>query len=131
MKRRAYFWAEDFTCSPSVISAILCLAPSEVWVAGETLLPKNRVAPRNAWRLESEIGAENQLDAHIEDLLDRLTDHLPQLRAQIQPLSVGLNCVGHVAEFQGYGFHLSADLIHRLADQGLSVDFDIYGAVNE
>jgi hypothetical protein len=112
-----------------VISAIVGLTPSAVWVAGETPLPNNRVAPRSSWRLDRERGVDEPLDAHIENLLERLTDHLPQLRVQVHPLPIGLSCVEHVAEYQGNGFHLSADLIRSLADQSLSVDFDIYRAL--
>jgi hypothetical protein len=42
-------------------------------------------------------------------------------------VKVGLNCVDELAQFQGNGFHLSAELISQLAKLQVSVDFDLYG----
>jgi len=128
MRRRwAYFWTQDFPCPPAEISRLLELVPSGTWVAGETVLSHGRVARTNEWRLESALGEDSPLDAHIEDVLGKIAPRLSILRGRIHPLAIGINCVSYFAEYQGNGFHLSADLLARLAAQQLSFDFDLYG----
>jgi hypothetical protein len=128
MRRRwAYFWAQDFTCAPADISQLLQLAPTSVRVAGQTVLSNGRVADSNDWRLESGLGDDALLHAHIEEVLGKVAGRLPELRSRVQPITCGLNCVTYADEHQGNGYHLSADLIGRLARHGLSVDFDLYG----
>ena len=115
MQRRAYFWAEDFACDPQVITDTLGLTPS----AG---------GPAASWRIHSQVkdpGAP--LDAHIANLLDLVEPRLRALRETVKPLETGINCVAYFELHQGNGFHLSADLLRRLADLGLSLDFDLYG----
>jgi hypothetical protein len=127
MRRRAYLWIEGFSCSPSQVSEILDLEPTSVWLAGETVLQGNRVAPRNAWQRDSSLGPEARLDEHIGHLATLFRERLPRLRAQVEA-DVGLNCVDEFLEYQGNGFHLSAHLIRELAQLGISVDFDLYGS---
>jgi hypothetical protein len=113
-----------------VISGLLNLEPSEIWVAGSTQLRNGRVANRNAWRIDSRISdPDAQLDAHIENVLDLVEPRLEQLRIAVPTVDIGVNCVAYFDEFQGNGFHLSVQLIHRIAKCRLSVDFDLYGGV--
>jgi hypothetical protein len=115
LSRRAYFWAEGFTCNPQVITDTLRISPSDAnvgrWLIHSQI--KDPVAP---------------LDAHIADLLDLVGPHLSILRETVAPLETGINCVDHFAQYQGNGFHLSTQLLQRLADLKLSVDFDLYGS---
>ena len=126
-QRWAYFWAQDFTCSPAEVSRVLDLTPSVVWVAGETRLSSGRHAPRNAWKIESTLPDSEQLDAHIESLVQLVGPRLDELHARLGPIEVGINCVAYFTSYQGNGFHLSEALIHELAKHRLSVDFDLYG----
>jgi len=126
--RRAYFWAENFRCDPRVISDTLGLKPSNVSVAGVTPLTGGQVASRNSWWIDSQVtdpGAA--LDRHIARLLDLVGPRLSALRKKVVPLDTGINCVDYFPEYQGNSFHLSVELVRRLADLQLSVDFDLYG----
>jgi hypothetical protein len=127
-QRWAYFWTQDFTCAPEEISRLLNLTPSAVWIAGQTKLSSGKSAPRNAWKLESDVRDDQQLDAHIESLLQKIGPHIEELRARLGPMSMGINCVAYFRSHQGNGFHFSEALIHELARHRLSVDFDLYGS---
>ena len=114
LPRDAYFWAEGFTCDPRLITDTLGLIPS----AG---------GPAGSWRIHSQVNdPAAPLDAHIANLLDLVEPRLPALREIVKPLETGINCVAYFEAHQGNGFHLSADLLRRLADYGLTVDFDLY-----
>jgi hypothetical protein len=130
--RRAYFWAENFACDPRVISDTLGLTPSDVWVAGGTRLRGGRVASVNSWEIQSQLGDSTApLDEHIANLLDLVGPRLATLRRTVAPLDTGINCVDYFPEFQGNGFHLSLELLRRLVDLQLSVDFDLYGSPSQ
>jgi hypothetical protein len=127
--RRAYFWAENFTCDPRVISDTLGLMPSDVSVVGETHVVTGHVARFNSWSVESQVADPTApLDEHIASLLDLVGPRLATLRETVSPLDTGINCVDYFPEYQGNGFHLSVELLQRLVDLQLSVDFDLYGS---
>jgi Domain of unknown function (DUF4279) len=116
LQRHAYFWAEGFTCDPRLITETLGLIPT----AGGSPA---------SWRIHSQVNdPAAPLDAHIANLLDLVEPRLRALREIVRPLETGINCVAYFEAYQGNGFHLSADLLRRLADQALSVDFDLYGS---
>ena len=121
----AYFWVADFDVPHDAITAAVGLSPSRAWNKGEPA-PSGRPAKSSRWELHSVLPRDEIfVDKHIEALVPVLE---PRARAIIDlgtRYECGISCVGKFYDANP-GFHLSADLIARLAALKLPVDFDLY-----
>jgi hypothetical protein len=121
----AYFWVSNFDCPPEDIGLRLGLVPTESWTKGDQWLP-NKDRTYNCWQLCSPLPRDEVfLDRHLEALLKLIESKEDIIDKLSQEFQCGINCVGYYYE-EHPGFHLSAELIARLAKIGLDVDFDLY-----
>lgn len=121
----AYFWVEGFDCSCEDITAQMQVAPSAVRGVGD-LLPSGRIVQMNRWEILSPLArGENLIQEYLEALLELLETRTAVVHSFVSRYAAGINCVGY---FYGSnpGLHLSAELIARIADLRLAVDFDLY-----
>ena len=122
----AYFYILDFEGDPLEISRKLELAPTKTWLKGDEWLP-NKPRENNHWEIHSPIDrSEMFLDTHIEAVLNIIEPQRSQiLSLRKQGCEIGINCVGYYYS-ENPGFHLSAELLSRLATFSMDVDFDLY-----
>ncbi len=121
---RVYHDAAD----PQMVTAALGLTPSRSWRCGESHGTR-RVAtyPQSGWLFSSE-GAVTSSDSlrHIEWLLTAIEPQrssLPELRQQGYRMAI--SC--YWASKNGHGGPtLTPDIMHRLAELQLAVEFDVY-----
>lgn len=125
-KTYAYFYVSGFEGEPSEISRKLELTPMKTWIKGDAWLP-SKLRENNNWEIHSSIdSSEMFLDRHIESVLEIIEPKRSQiLLLRKQGCSIGINCVGYYYD-EHPGFHLSAELISRLAAFSIDVDFDLY-----
>jgi hypothetical protein len=114
--------------NPSSISNILSLSPSESFTAGS---PRGRrgVWPHGYWEFNSSnhVLSEN-FEEHLQWMLDRighLSEKLSLLKQEGN--TVDLYCYWQVTSMQN-GISISSDMLKHLANLGLPLELDIYGA---
>jgi hypothetical protein len=125
-KTYAYFYVIGFDDDPTTISQRLGLKPNETWLKSEDWLP-NKPREFNNWQVHSSLEqSEIFLDAHIKSVLDIIEPKRAEiLKLRDEGCDIGINCVGYYYD-EHPGFHLSAEIIARLAAFSMEVDFDLY-----
>ena len=118
------FFGDDL--NPNDVSVLLGCQPTEGYRKGEVIIGKrsHRFAHTGLWLLK---GLEEDVGV-LETKVDRLLDRVPAEPDAFQALS---NFNGNV--FCGVflndwnrGFSLSPEILQRLTERKLSIDFDIY-----
>jgi hypothetical protein len=123
----AYFWVSGFGGAGEEIGASLGLEPSKVLVRDRASAHTPEAAALSSWEYESGLPRDvAPLDAHIEKLLDVLEGRREAVAQLSKQHDIGINCVATHFANCGAGFHLSKSMVSRLAELGVSVDFDLY-----
>ncbi len=133
MERRdvyVYFWVTSTDLAPNEVSGILGLEPSQTRTLG-VQIAESRRARNHEWKLN---GPVERGDGFIQDHLEALVAVLESKPRELGLLrgraELGINCVGYYYGANP-GLHLSAALVKRVADLGLSIDFDLYNYAEE
>lgn len=124
----AYFLAFGYAVESSVVTGLLGLEPTQVFVAGQPKPGAPKVVSReNLWQLHSPLPRSACAEAHIEALLDLLESRSKAiaLLVDVHHAKIGINCAIYYQDFMP-GIHLSPDLIGRAASLGLHLDLDLY-----
>ena len=112
---------------PSEITALLGCMPTASYRKGEPVVSGGRgVRSRGCWRLESRLDETHGIDAHVGDILGRVTDDAGVWRslARFNPdIFVGL----FLSSFN-QGDSIAPRTLQLLAVRGIRLDFDIYSA---
>lgn len=126
---RLAFVVQSEVLAGDEISQRLGLEPTQVTQRGELLSPRNpdgRRRVHTTWELTSSIPETEELAAHLEALLPCVESRLPALRRiQSEGGTVFWSCFV-TAKPLGNAFRLEAELLSRLAEVGVSLDFDLY-----
>jgi len=85
-----------------------------------------KTARQGSWRVEAERCQPGDLEAQINDLLDRLSDDLPAWREFAQRYRGRVFC-GLFLASGNEGLTLHAPTLVRVGERGLLIDLDIYG----
>lgn len=118
------FFGDDL--EPERISHLLQCQPSQAFRKGEELPRRHyMLAKTGSWILRSPRTAEQDLEQQIAGLLDRLPDDL-QVWAQVKKNCRGNLFCGLFLKEWNRGFSLSSELMTRITERHLSLDFDIY-----
>lgn len=122
----AYFFVCDFEENPSEITDKLEIQPTKTWMKGDIGLT-NKLREFNNWEVHSPLErSEIFLNKHIEAVLDIIEPkQVLILKFRENGWHIGINCVGYYSD-EHPGFHLSSNIISRLAKLSLDVDFDLY-----
>jgi Domain of unknown function (DUF4279) len=123
----AYFFVNDFECSPDDIGRILELEASKSWEKGDPIAnTKYGRRKRSSWRLESErITDENSSASCIEGLLRILEIRKENLSLLPNKTELGLTCV-ITTDSVNFCISLDRQLLARVVELGLKIDFDIF-----
>lgn len=121
----AYFWVQKYDCSSEEISSMMQISPTEVRERGD-VSQNGKVRNHSLWQLDSPLArGDNFLQDYLSQLLDILEIRESAIKTLVQKYEAGINCVGYYYG-SNPGLHLSAELIKRVAQLDLSVDFDLY-----
>ena len=121
----AYFFVREFEGDAKMISELLQLSPTRTWQKNEKGVA-GRPRTFSNWELHSPLPrTEVFQDSHLLALLDILEGKRECVMQAISKFECGLQGVGYYTN-ENPGFHMSSQLISRIATFSLSVDFDLY-----
>ena len=98
------------------------------WVTGKLKAAPtmtNRRSTYAVWGLRSELGGESPLNAHIDAVLNSLTEDMAAWREVTSVASVDL-FIGLTCRTINTGVEISEESVSRLAARGVRVGIDIY-----
>jgi hypothetical protein len=121
----AYFFVREFDGDAGKISDLLQLVPTKAWQKDELGIAGRPRAFSN-WELHSPLPrTEVFQDSHLLALLEILEERRERVIQAVSKFKCGLQGVGYYTN-EHPGFHMSSQLVSRIAALGLSVDFDLY-----
>jgi Domain of unknown function (DUF4279) len=120
-----YFAAFGEWPTPDPVSAIIGLGPTNFRVKGERVERSAILRKQSKWSIDSGLPEHADLAEHLESLLAILEEHKTGVREVALTAEVGIQCAAYWHTSQP-GFHLSRELLSRVAALGLSLDFDMY-----
>jgi hypothetical protein len=121
----AYFAVYN-SFDPNEVTARVGLLPTECWQQGDTCPRTQRERRFSAWTLHSRLDRSQELEAHIQDVLDQLSVSSEAIAAVSQEFGGVMQLVGYF--HRDYpGLHFTPDITEGLARFALAVDFDFYG----
>src|SRR5438552_16187438 len=110
--------------TPEQISEAAGLTCDRSWRIGDKRGKTIIVERTNGWVLNSGLAKSASLEAHIEELLERLIAHADKIRTLSEQESVELSCVVYAASPPALNFNKS--VIRQLGQLGVSLDVDLY-----
>jgi hypothetical protein len=122
-----YFGVFGFGDDPSVVTAIMGMAPSKAWIKGEPYASPSPGARRthSRWALESGRHEAEPVEAHLVALLERLEPKVEEIRRVSQRFDVQIGVAQYFHEVNPQ-FRIEADILRRLAALGVPLNFDQY-----
>lgn len=123
---RVYFGVFNFEGIPDVVSKAAGIESNRQWIKGEAYGDKGGVRTHSRWELASPAAPDASFETQLNALLDLLEKHAESIRAVAVSFEAGVNVAAYFRESFNPGFHASASTLKRLADLGLSLDFDLY-----
>lgn len=120
----AYFALEgDF--DPADITARVGTPPTECWRRGDTCDRTHRERKASRWSLYSRLDRDQELEAHIRDVLGQLDACAGEFAAVSRECGGWIQLVAYL--HRDYpGLHFERDITEALARYALAVDFDFY-----
>lgn len=117
----------DDTLDPEQVTRLLGCPPTQSCRKGDLLPSKRcqRIARTGSWRLQTPKDDSRTLEEQIASLLDRVTVDLAAWKQVPMGGRADVFCGLHLRAWNR-GFSLSPDLMARLAERRLTVEFDIY-----
>jgi len=126
------FFGDDL--DPAELTRLLGSQPTKSEWKGEELVGKvtanKRTARRGGWWLRAERREPGDFDAQISEILDQLTDDMSIWQDLTSRFRADVFC-GLFMKEGNEGFNLSNETLQRLAERGLTIDFDIYDGSDE
>lgn len=130
----AAFRIKGDTLSPTAISHLLAIEPTSSHAKGDPRVGESKkhkplnhgVWTNGIWILGSELPKSNNIEEHLQALLNRLeakATELKELRSSGLALDIYCGCF---LSSTSAGMVLSPQAIHRLSELNLEISFEIY-----
>jgi hypothetical protein len=121
----AYFTVTD-GFDPAEITVRVGVQPTESWRRGD-ICPRRQMERKfSRWSLYSRLGRDQELEAHIADVLAQLDANAESFAAVSSEFGGVMQLVGYF--YREYpGLHFERAITEGLARYSLAVDFDFYG----
>jgi hypothetical protein len=111
---------------PSEITTRVGVQPAESWRRGDICARTQRERKFSRWSLRSRLIRDQELEAHVRDVLTQLDANPDGFRHVSLAHGGCMQLVGYF--YREYpGLHFDRDITEGLARYGLAVDFDFYG----
>jgi hypothetical protein len=117
---------------PDEITRLLGCQPTSSRRKGDVIPDKryHRVASKGIWLLQGQADSNVELERQVQSLLEIVTDDLSIWHDLTNRFQVDIFC-GLFLNNVNRGFALSPELMKRLADRRIKIDFDIYSNVDD
>mmetsp|Transcript_29352 Transcript_29352/g.57150 ORF Transcript_29352/g.57150 Transcript_29352/m.57150 type:complete len:139 (-) Transcript_29352:512-928(-) len=126
------FFGDDL--DPDELTRLLGCQPTKSERKGEERVGKvtgrKRIARSGGWRLKAERREPGDFDAQISEILDQLTDDMSIWQDLTSRFRADVFC-GLFMKEGNEGISLSNETLQRLAERGLTIDFDIYDSSDD
>ena len=126
------FFGDDL--DPDELTRLLGCQPTKSERKGEEIVGKvtgnKRTARSGGWRLSAERREPGDFDAQISEIFDGLTNDMSIWQDLTSRFRADVFC-GLFMEEGNEGISLSNETLQRLAERGLTIDFDIYASSDE
>ena len=125
---KAYFNFRNFDCEPDYITEKLGIEPRTAGVAGDPHpVGAGKTIPlrESLWSLQSPIEVHNPVEEHVQALLDLLEKRAEPLKEFTNKYESTLYIAIYYYEVNP-AICLDKDLIKRIADLHIDIDFDIF-----
>lgn len=122
------FCVYEFGNDPSVVTELISFAPTKSCLAGDPM-PNHPTATwlKSKWEFESPLPLKAPVEDHIEALLSLLEENAEGVSKVMERYAAEIRCaIYYYEEGCNHGFNLSESVIARVANLGLSIDFDLY-----
>ncbi|MFK7874148.1 MAG: DUF4279 domain-containing protein [Oligoflexales bacterium] len=127
---RISLYVEGFEEDPEVFATRLGVEPDEMTKKG-VVNPGRRIASKfSSIQLNSKLNEEDELNKHVQGLLNRINDLEKFKKGICESCNVGINTVIYIDEGDvspKCAMFLTNDTLKQIADLGCEIDFDIYG----
>ncbi|MFC1941653.1 DUF4279 domain-containing protein [Chloroflexota bacterium] len=114
------------TLTPDQVNSCLDMKYDKSHLKGDTIQPSTIRTKRNAWIIYSRVPRNTPLQAHIEDLLDRVSPIIQKIRniADQPNVEVEFNCV--VSTIDRPAMFFTKEQVAAICKMGASIDIDLY-----
>lgn len=121
----AYFFITDYECNHNEITDLLKINPNKIECKGE-ISSSGRQRKENYWIIDSKsLKNEIYIHNHIKYVIDIIYNKKNIIYDLSKKYYCGINCVGKYYP-PTFGMHLDVDLIKKIYELNVPVDFDIY-----
>lgn len=110
--------------TPEQITEAIGLPCDRSWRIGDKRGKTIIIEKENGWILNSSLSLEASLDAHVENLLSRLTPIADKIRKFSEQNRVEFSCVVYADSPPALNF--TESVIFQLAQLGASLDIDLF-----
>jgi Domain of unknown function (DUF4279) len=124
-QRYAYFSVSD-SFDPADITARVGVPPTACWRQGEICDRTRRERQFSRWSLHSRLSRNQELEAHVADVLAQLDSNRDAFAAVAREFGGVMQLVGYFHR-EYPGLHFEPSVTEGLARYSLAVDFDFYG----
>jgi hypothetical protein len=116
----------EFKCTHEDITKALHVQPTTIWSQGEKIRPTALVHKQNGWSLEVNLEGSEDLNAHVEDLLNKIHPFSKDLASACGDYYAELACVLYIAGDERPAIHFTPQVLKTLATLNAHVDIDLY-----
>jgi len=127
-ENKVYFRLHDFEGEPDEITKKLLLNPTNSWKKGDVIPNRKGDIRRkqSTWELMSSRDVGDSIEDHLESLLNQIEKNQAVFKQMIKKYSSELSIVMYLYDDFNPGINLKPNIIKRIADLELEIDFDIY-----
>lgn len=122
---RVYFGVFNFDADPQSVTDAIGLQPHQSWRTGESGPHRSR-RTHDRWEFRAPTCAAAPFEVQLDELLSILEARRDRVRQVVESFEAGICCTAKYRDTVNPGFHLSQDVVRRLADLGMSIDFDLF-----
>ncbi len=110
---------------PEEITKIVQTNPTKFWKKGDLNLKNGIERKFSRWCLYSRLAKDEDLEKHIDDVIIQLDECSEEVKNISEKYNGYIQLVGYFFHYYP-GFYLKSELIIKIAEYKLSIDFDFY-----
>jgi hypothetical protein len=118
---------------PSELTNLLKCEPTEAKRKGEVIRRKQSsplISTIGRWILESDLYASAEIEVKINGILDKVSSDLEVWKSINERFTTRIFCGLFISSFNE-GFDPSPQILKRLSERELKIEFDIYGFMSD
>src|SRR5437879_5837022 len=125
-KTKISFRIMEFKCTHEDITKALHVQPTTIWSPGEKTRHTSLVHKQSGWSLDVDLEGHVDLNAHVEDLLNKVHPFSKDLISTCGDYYAELACVLYIVGDERPEIHFTPQVLKKLAALNAHVDIDLY-----